>query len=185
VRELKASGNLQDILLKKEEEQTPEEKCNLNDFELLAVLGRGGFGKVMQVRKRDTGRIYAMKVLHKSNIIKRNQVEHTRTERNVLGRLVHPFIVGLNYSFQTSEKLYFVLDCADRARRRAARVRAPARAPYPSPPPRAPLRSPRPPRPRRPPSPPGSRSLSPAEAGKAPATQVKASLPLPKSPTKP
>ena len=41
------------------------------------------------------------------------QVEHTRTERNVLGRIVHPFIVGLNYAFQTVDKLYFVLDyCA-------------------------------------------------------------------------
>ena len=66
--------------------------------------------RALQVRKRDTGRIYAMKVLQKANIVKRNQVEHTRTERNVLGRIVHPFIVGLNYAFQTSDKLYFVLD---------------------------------------------------------------------------
>ncbi|CAM9295987.1 unnamed protein product [Sphacelaria rigidula] len=54
-----------------------------------------------------------MKVLRKSNIIKRNQVEHTKTERNVLGYVKHPFIVGLNMAFQTRDKLFFVLDyCA-------------------------------------------------------------------------
>lgn len=88
-------------------------KVSLRDFVLLKVIGKGSFGKVMQVKKKDNGCIYAMKVLHKANIVKRNQVEHTRTERNVLGRIVHPFIVGLNYAFQTKDRLYFVLDyCA-------------------------------------------------------------------------
>lgn len=89
------------------------QKIGLKEFALLKVVGKGSFGKVMQVRKRDSGLVYAMKVLTKSNIIRRNQVEHTRTERNVLGRIDHPFIVGLNYAFQTTDKLYLVLDyCA-------------------------------------------------------------------------
>lgn len=88
-------------------------KTCLADFVLLKVVGKGSFGKVMQVRKRDSGQVYAMKVLNKANIVKRKQVEHTRTERSVLGRIVHPFIVGLNFAFQTPSKLYFVLDyCA-------------------------------------------------------------------------
>ena len=88
-------------------------KVGLRDFLLLKVVGKGSFGKVMMVRKRNNGRIYAMKVLHKSHIIRRNQVEHTRTERSVLGKIMHPFIVSLNYAFQTPDKLYFVLDyCA-------------------------------------------------------------------------
>lgn len=46
-------------------------------------------------------------------IPRRAQVEHTRTERNVLGYIKHPFIVGLNMAFQTKDKLFFVLDyCA-------------------------------------------------------------------------
>lgn len=53
-----------------------------------------------------------MKVLSKSNIVKRKQVEHTKTERRVLGTINHPFIVRLHYAFQTEEKLYFVLDYA-------------------------------------------------------------------------
>ena len=60
-----------------------------------------------------TGQIHALKVLRKDNIIKRNQVEHTRTERSVLGYVRHPFIVGMNMAFQSKDKLYFVLDyCA-------------------------------------------------------------------------
>jgi RAC serine/threonine-protein kinase len=60
-----------------------------------------------------TGQIYALKVLRKDNIIKRNQVEHTKTERSVLGYVRHPFIVGMNMAFQSKDKLYFVLDyCA-------------------------------------------------------------------------
>jgi serine/threonine protein kinase len=56
---------------------------------------------------------FALKVLKKDHIINRNQVEHTKTERNVLGKVEHPFIVGLNMAFQSKEKLYFVLDyCA-------------------------------------------------------------------------
>ncbi len=85
----------------------------LKDFSLIKVVGKGSFGKVLQVRKKDTGVIYAMKVLRKDHIYKRNQVEHTKTERSVLGRIKHPFIVGLNFAFQTADKLYFVLDyCA-------------------------------------------------------------------------
>lgn len=57
--------------------------------------------------------MYALKVLRKDNIIKRNQIEHTKTERSVLGYVKHPFIVGLNMAFQSKDKLYFVLDyCA-------------------------------------------------------------------------
>lgn len=54
-----------------------------------------------------------MKILNKSNIIRRNQVEHTKTERRVLGYTRHPNVVGLHYAFQSRKKLYFVLDyCA-------------------------------------------------------------------------
>lgn len=88
-------------------------RVDLSDFLLIKVVGKGSFGKVMQVKKKDTGRTYAMKVLKKSNVVKRKQVEHTRTERSVLGRVVHPYIVSLNFAFQTEGKLYFVLDyCA-------------------------------------------------------------------------
>jgi len=86
------------------------EKVTLEDFQLLKVLGRGSFGKVMQVRKKSDGKIYAMKILKKRAIIRRNQVEHTRAERKILEALQHPFLMTLRFAFQSKEKLYFVLD---------------------------------------------------------------------------
>lgn len=63
----------------------------------------------MQVRKKDSGRIYAMKIIRKDRIVARSEVHHTLAERTVLSRINHPFIVPLKFSFQTPEKLYLVL----------------------------------------------------------------------------
>lgn len=85
----------------------------LDSFKIIKVIGKGSFGKVFLVREKQTNEMFALKVLKKDNIIKRNQVEHTKTERSVLGYVKHPFIVGLNMAFQSKDKLYFVLDyCA-------------------------------------------------------------------------
>jgi serum/glucocorticoid-regulated kinase 2 len=86
------------------------EKVRLEDFDLLKVLGRGSFGKVMLVQKKTDKKIFAMKILKKRAIIARNQVEHTKAERKILQALQHPFLMTLRYAFQTKEKLYFVLD---------------------------------------------------------------------------
>ena len=63
----------------------------------------------MQVRKKDTSRIYAMKIIRKSHIISRDEVSHTLAERSVLAKMHNPFIVNLKFSFQSAEKLYLVL----------------------------------------------------------------------------
>eukprot|EP00746_Dinoflagellata_sp_MGD_P007763 gnl/MRDRNA2_/MRDRNA2_115436_c0_seq1.p1 gnl/MRDRNA2_/MRDRNA2_115436_c0~~gnl/MRDRNA2_/MRDRNA2_115436_c0_seq1.p1 ORF type:complete len:336 (-),score=63.00 gnl/MRDRNA2_/MRDRNA2_115436_c0_seq1:24-1031(-) len=85
----------------------------LDDFQLVKVIGKGSYGKVMLVKHSGDGVTYAMKMLRKENVVKRNQVEHTKTERNVLETVSHPFIVNLVYAFQTPKKLYFVLEyCA-------------------------------------------------------------------------
>jgi len=87
----------------------------LDDFQLTKVLGKGSYGKVMLVTmKGDTKTsVYAMKMLRKEHIVKRNQVEHTKSERSVLEAVNHPFIVTLHYAFQTPKKLYVVLEfCA-------------------------------------------------------------------------
>ncbi len=54
--------------------------------------------------------VYAMKVLKKSEVIKRHQVEHTMTERMIMASIVHPFTLALRYAFQTADKLYMVTD---------------------------------------------------------------------------
>ncbi|OQS02043.1 hypothetical protein THRCLA_05554 [Thraustotheca clavata] len=93
-----------------EDEEPLENRTSLLDFEILAVLGRGGFGKVMQVRHRKTRKVHAMKILKKENLVHDIQIERTRTERSILAAVEHPFIVGLSYAFQTSKKLFMVMD---------------------------------------------------------------------------
>jgi len=85
-------------------------QVTLDDFELVKVIGKGSYGKVMLVRHTSETAVYAMKMLRKENVLKRNQVEHTSTERRVLENAVHPFIVNLMFAFQTPTKLYFVLE---------------------------------------------------------------------------
>ncbi|CAB3366985.1 Hypothetical predicted protein [Cloeon dipterum] len=90
------------------------EKAGPQDFELRKVLGKGGYGKVFQVRKvtgQDKDTIFAMKVLRKASIM-RNQKDtaHTKAERNILEAVKHPFIVDLIYAFQTGGKLYLILE---------------------------------------------------------------------------
>ncbi|CCM03555.1 uncharacterized protein FIBRA_05691 [Fibroporia radiculosa] len=81
----------------------------IDDFELITVIGKGSFGKVMQVRKRDTSRIYALKTIRKQHIVERGEITHTLAERMVLARVNNPFIVPLKFSFQSEQKLYLVL----------------------------------------------------------------------------
>lgn len=90
-----------------------KQKVSAADFELLKIIGKGSFGTVMQVKKKDDGRIFAMKVLNKQTVIDRKQVFHTKTEKSVLQQINNPFIVRLHYAFQTADKLYMVLDYAN------------------------------------------------------------------------
>jgi len=82
----------------------------LDDFTILKVLGRGSFGKVMLVRKKDNGQLYAMKSLRKDALLESDQVEHTKTEKVILQHINHPFLVKLEYAFATSTKIYFVME---------------------------------------------------------------------------
>jgi len=82
-------------------------KITLDDFEILKVLGRGAFGKVMLVEKKDTKQLFALKSMHKEDIIDKDQIEHTKTERYVLEKSRCPFVVGLEFAFQTPDKVFF------------------------------------------------------------------------------
>ena len=80
------------------------------DFDVLQALGKGSFGEVFLVQKHDNKQLYAMKVLRKDKIMGQNLIKYAKTERNVLSYVKHPFIVSLNYAFQTPEKLFLILD---------------------------------------------------------------------------
>nr|XP_046255792.1 serine/threonine-protein kinase Sgk2b [Scatophagus argus] len=82
-----------------------------SDFDYLKLIGKGSFGKVLLARHRKHGGYYAVKVLQKHMIVKRKEQRHVMVERSVLLKgLQHPFLVGLHFSFQTPNMLYFVLD---------------------------------------------------------------------------
>ncbi|XP_038253957.1 serine/threonine-protein kinase Sgk1 isoform X1 [Dermochelys coriacea] len=82
-----------------------------SDFHFLKVIGKGSFGKVLLARHKAEEEFYAVKVLQKKAILKKKEEKHIMSERNVLLKNVkHPFLVGLHFSFQTADKLYFVLD---------------------------------------------------------------------------
>jgi len=89
---------------------TEDEGVGLDDFEILKLVGQGAFGKVFQVRKKNTSEIYAMKVMRKDKILEKNHSEYMKAEREILTKVDHPFIVQLRYSFQTKYRLYLVLD---------------------------------------------------------------------------
>uniref|UniRef100_A0A8C8EKJ8 Serine/threonine-protein kinase Sgk1 n=1 Tax=Oncorhynchus tshawytscha TaxID=74940 RepID=A0A8C8EKJ8_ONCTS len=89
----------------------PHFSAKPTDFDFLKVIGKGSFGKVLLAKRKLDGKYYAIKVLQKRVILNRREQKHIMAERNVLLKNVkHPFLVGLHYSFQTTDKLYFVLD---------------------------------------------------------------------------
>lgn len=85
-------------------------KVGAEDFEVLCVVGQGAFGRVFQVYRAMTEEILAMKVMRKDRILGKNHSEYVRTEKNILTRVKHPYVVELRYSFQTPQKLYLLLE---------------------------------------------------------------------------
>lgn len=85
---------------------------SLWDFDIIRCLGEGSFGQVALVRKKDTRKIFALKVIKKKNINKISRVEDALTERNILLASKSPFIVKLQYAFQSERCLYYCIDYA-------------------------------------------------------------------------
>ena len=94
--ELPVMGNHRPTFAKK-----GDMNVSLSDFQIKSVVGRGTFGKVFLVQKKDTGEVYAMKSLRKDVIIEYDQVESTKLEKEILLQADHPFLVGMSYVFQT------------------------------------------------------------------------------------
>ncbi|KAK4859882.1 hypothetical protein QYF36_013495 [Acer negundo] len=85
-------------------------KIGIDDFEQLTLIGKGAFGEVRLCRGKVTGEIFAMKKLKKSEMLSRGQVEHVRSERNLLAEVDSRYIVKLFYSFQDSDFLYLIME---------------------------------------------------------------------------
>mmetsp|Transcript_15900 Transcript_15900/g.31632 ORF Transcript_15900/g.31632 Transcript_15900/m.31632 type:complete len:635 (+) Transcript_15900:244-2148(+) len=87
----------------------------MEDFDLFEKLGEGGFAKVVRVRKRTTGKYYALKVQRKKDLVEMYLDDPTRleTEKTVFAACHHPFIVNLDYALQSRTCALLVLSLAN------------------------------------------------------------------------
>jgi serine/threonine kinase 38 len=96
-------------LLKQQEER--RKKFSKEDFEMLSIIGRGAFGEVRVCRLKDEpSRVFAMKIMKKSEMQKKNQIDHIRAERDVLALADNPYVVKLHMSFQDAKNLYLIME---------------------------------------------------------------------------
>jgi len=98
-----------------EDEKKPEVRDEQRvSFKIINKIGQGGYGLVYTVEKNegiDKKAVYAMKVINKRNICRKpKEVGYIQAERHIMANLRHPFIVGLNYAFQTTKQFFYIMD---------------------------------------------------------------------------
>ncbi|CAO3654720.1 unnamed protein product [Mucor hiemalis] len=81
-----------------------------SSFVKIRMLGKGDVGKVYMVKQKETDKLFAMKVLSKREMIRRNKIKRALAEQEILTTSNHPFIVTLYHSFQSQDYLYFVME---------------------------------------------------------------------------
>lgn len=93
--------------------RAPQENFTVEDFELGKIYGVGSYSKVVRARKKDSGVIYALKIMDKKFITKENKTSYVKLERIVLDQLDHPGIVRLFFTFQDTFSLYMALESCE------------------------------------------------------------------------
>ena len=85
---------------------------NLNKFIMsnAKLLGKGNVGEVFLVHMKEDEKLYALKRLDKSLILKKNLLKYVDTEKNILSMIDHPFIVKMHCTFQSTKKLFMLMD---------------------------------------------------------------------------
>ena len=81
--------------------KSKHKKVKLEDFKFIRLIGVGSYGKIYVASKKSSNKLYAIKILNKKNIYNPTEKQNIRTERAVLAKLNHPFIMKLYYAFQT------------------------------------------------------------------------------------
>ena len=86
-----------------------ESEITLDDFDIINILGKGAFGKVYLTRMKENSKLYAIKTIRKDVVIETDQIEAINLERDILLKADHPFLVGMEFVFQSELRLYFVM----------------------------------------------------------------------------
>ena len=88
--------------------QQKSNMVSLADFDLIKVIGRGSYAKVLMVELKSTKRIYAMKVIKKELVTDDEDIDWVQTEKHVFETASnHPFLVGLHSCFQTASRYFY------------------------------------------------------------------------------
>jgi tRNA A-37 threonylcarbamoyl transferase component Bud32 len=82
----------------------------LSDFEMIKVIGKGTFGKVILVKSKRDQKLYALKCLKKAHIIKTRNLTNLKNEKKILETISSPFIIKLKFTFQSTDKIYMGFD---------------------------------------------------------------------------
>jgi serum/glucocorticoid-regulated kinase 2 len=82
----------------------------LDSFAMLSVIGKGSYAKVILVRRKETGELFAIKSMKKKYIEKKNQVKRVMMERDILTQVSHPFLIRIHSAFQDEKKIFLVLE---------------------------------------------------------------------------
>ncbi|KAL5227729.1 hypothetical protein ABZP36_015994 [Zizania latifolia] len=93
--------------------RAPQEQFTVGDFELGKIYGVGSYSKVVRAKKKDTGNVYAMKIMDKKFITKENKISYVKMERIVLDQLDHPGVIRLFFTFQDTYSLYMALESCE------------------------------------------------------------------------
>ena len=91
---------------------TPPPSLTMDDFNIVRVIGRGFFGKVMLVERKDTKELYAIKSVQKAKLLESGRPQTIVAERNIMMLVKNPFIIQLHFAFQTATKFYLGLEYA-------------------------------------------------------------------------
>ena len=95
-----------DIEYNHEEEMKMAEK----EYDFLKVLGRGSFGKVMLMRKKSNSKLYAVKIIKKLTMASFEKIEKLKTEKKILSKISHPFVINMDFCFQSVFRVFFVME---------------------------------------------------------------------------
>ncbi|XP_052140789.1 3-phosphoinositide-dependent protein kinase 1-like isoform X2 [Oryza glaberrima] len=93
--------------------RAPQEQFTVGDFELGKIYGVGSYSKVVRAKKKDTGNVYALKIMDKKFITKENKISYVKMERIVLDQLDHPGVIRLFFTFQDTYSLYMALESCE------------------------------------------------------------------------